>query len=179
MNDAIRRFKVRRRDRLCKRLDAEWSEQDHPRDENGRFSSGGGGSKSGVGAKPVKVDVKKPVKVENYSFKNYKNPDGKNMPGCETIKGALEWMSKETERQKDRVLKNYSGGTPPSKQLRTEFGEHINRHSAVRDIALEGAQQGVKDCKSAIIARQNEIMDEFKDYTVWDSNAKAWTKPKK
>ena len=42
MDESIKKFKQRRDARLKKRLD-EFEENDHPRDENGRFTSGGGG----------------------------------------------------------------------------------------------------------------------------------------
>lgn len=42
MDKSIEKYKARRDARLKKRLD-EFEENDHPRDENGRFTSGGGG----------------------------------------------------------------------------------------------------------------------------------------
>ena len=39
--DAVEKYRVRRDVRLKKRMD-EFNENDHPRDENGRFASGGG-----------------------------------------------------------------------------------------------------------------------------------------
>ena len=41
--NAIERYHKRVAKRLAARMDAGFSEEDHPRDENGRFSSGGGG----------------------------------------------------------------------------------------------------------------------------------------
>ena len=57
MND-IERYKKRREERLKKRMDG-FNENDHPRDENGRFVSGGGGEKpqstGAIGAKAEDV----------------------------------------------------------------------------------------------------------------------------
>lgn len=51
MDNAINKYKQRRDARIKKRMDA-FEESDHPRDENGRFTSGGGSEKkSGAGAK--------------------------------------------------------------------------------------------------------------------------------
>lgn len=41
---SIEEYRKRRFDRAIARLDADWSEEDHPRDENGQFTSGGGTS---------------------------------------------------------------------------------------------------------------------------------------
>ena len=43
MDKAVKKYRVRRDARIKKRMDA-WEEGDHPRDENGRFTSGGGSS---------------------------------------------------------------------------------------------------------------------------------------
>ena len=45
MDKSVEEFRMRRDARLKKRLD-EFKEGDHPRDENGRFTSGGGGGNS-------------------------------------------------------------------------------------------------------------------------------------
>ena len=44
MDDSVKKYKIRRKERVKKRLD-DFTEGDHPRDESGRFSSGGGGKK--------------------------------------------------------------------------------------------------------------------------------------
>ena len=52
MDIAVEKYKQRRDARIKKRMD-EFSENDHPRDENGRFTSGGGAKKAGNASGPV------------------------------------------------------------------------------------------------------------------------------
>lgn len=55
---AVKKYHIRRDGRLKKRglrLDANWEEEKHPRDENGRFASGGSAPK----VAPVKLKVEK------------------------------------------------------------------------------------------------------------------------
>jgi len=54
----IEKFRKRRASRILSRLDAKFEESDHPRDENGRFTSGGGSGK--------KADEPQAVKKTTY-----------------------------------------------------------------------------------------------------------------
>jgi len=176
-----------------KRADAGFNENDHPRDKDGKFISGGGSgfekkSQTGSKAKTIQKEglaganksvknkvAKNPVDVSGYAFADYRNPDGKNMPGCETYRSAMRWKANETEKVFDRVLKTYGGEMPPYKQASAAFNE-INKHSAVRDIVSPGSEQGLKDCSMAISLRQNYLMDKLKDYNKWDRNKRMWVK---
>lgn len=73
MDETVKKFRDRRDARLKKRLD-EFKEGDHPRDENGRFTSGGG---SGASSGPNKVvPAKNPEKKGSAS----QNKVGKEYP---------------------------------------------------------------------------------------------------
>lgn len=70
--DAVEEYRERRTMRMRSRMDAKgWEEPDHPRDENGRFTSGSGGSST-------KREQKKP-KDQNNGHQN--NQHGKRSAG--------------------------------------------------------------------------------------------------
>lgn len=61
MDKCIAKFRKRRYDRLVARgirADADWKENDHPRDENGQFASGGGGSSGAKAQSTPKQEAK-------------------------------------------------------------------------------------------------------------------------
>ena len=116
-----------------------------------------------------------PVDISKFSFKDYRNPDGQNMNGYKTYRESLQSIAKETEKAVNIVLSNYSGSMKPYDQLRTEFS-NINSHSAYRDMISQSSEQGLKDAKSAILARQKELLESVKEYTKWDSTQRKWVK---
>jgi len=68
--NAIERYKRRRARRLDARgirLDADWNENDHPRAENGQFTSGGGGSGSNDNGENKPIRYKAPKVKEGSS----------------------------------------------------------------------------------------------------------------
>ena len=67
--DAIEKYRARRAKRMSARTD-EFEENDHPRDENGRFTSGGSTEKTG--SKPTKTGAKpkSAPKVDEQSVKS-------------------------------------------------------------------------------------------------------------
>lgn len=85
MDDVVKKYKIRRDARLKARMD-EFNENDHPRDENGRFASGGGG-----GSAPKKESGGKTGKDFTDSVKGaYKS--GKPADVSAAVKGALNDM---------------------------------------------------------------------------------------
>lgn len=100
MDNAIERYKARRDARLKKRLD-EFKEGDHPRDENGKFTSGGGG---GGQSKAKKVEEIAKVLSEN------KPRGGANKTWKENIDKMMDLFdgaSKEEQDSYNKILKKY------------------------------------------------------------------------
>lgn len=116
-----------------------------------------------------------PVDISKFSFTNYRNPDGQNRNGYKTYRDSLQSVANETEKAATRVLSTYGGSMKPYDQLRIEFS-NINGHSSYRDMISNSSEQGLKDAKSAILARQRELLESVKDYTKWDSSQRKWVK---
>lgn len=114
-----------------------------------------------------------PVNISNFKFTNYRNPDGQSRRGYETYRSALENVSKEIEKYKDRVIKTYCGNMPPAQQFRIEC-QNIFRHSAVRDIVGARAEQGLRDAWSALHRRADYLAKELEKYGKWDSTKRYW-----
>lgn len=128
----------------------------------------------------VKTDSSSPktggkVDISKFSFTNYRNPDGQNRNGYKTYRDSLQSVANETEKAATRVLSTYWGSMKPYDQLRIEFS-NINGHSSYRDMISNSSEQGLKDAKSAILARQRELLESVKDYTKWDSSQRKWVK---
>lgn len=115
------------------------------------------------------------VDINQFTFTNYLNPDGQNHPNCKTYRSTLEYMASETESLFNTCLKNYWGETKPYDQLTISY-MNLNRHSCTRDLVGAGAEEGLKAAQSAIFKRQGELLNQAKEYTVWDSNARQWVK---
>ena len=113
------------------------------------------------------------VDINQFTFTNYRNPDGQSHPKCKTYRSTLEYMASETERLFNTCLKNYWGETKPYDQLTIEY-MNLNRHSCTRDLVGAGAEQGLKDAQSAIFKRQGELLELAKQFTKW--NGKEWVK---
>lgn len=116
-----------------------------------------------------------PVDISKFSFKNYLNPDGQNRNGYKTYRDSLQSVASETEKAATTVLSTYGGSMKPYDQLRIKFS-NINGHSSYRDIVDNSSEQGLKDAKSAILARQKELLESVKDYTEWDGAQRKWVK---
>lgn len=116
-----------------------------------------------------------PVDISKFSFTNYRNPDGQNRNGYKTYRDSLQSVANETEKAATRVLSTYGGSMKPYDQLRIEFS-NINGHSSYRDMISNSSEQGLKDAKSAILARQRELLESVKGYTKWDSSQRKWVK---
>lgn len=116
-----------------------------------------------------------PVDISKFSFTNYRNPDGQNRNGYKTYRDSLQSVANATEKAATRVLSTYWGSMKPYDQLRIEFS-NINGHSSYRDMISNSSEQGLKDAKSAILARQRELLESVKDYTKWDSSQRKWVK---
>ena len=80
--DSVDAFKQRRTERMQTRMDIEWEENEHPRDENGQFTSGSGGSSGGNKNKP-----KTEKKSESNKVVNGKIPLGENEHDGSKYKG--------------------------------------------------------------------------------------------
>lgn len=74
MDDSVKKYFERRDARLKKRMDAEFREGDHPRDENGRFTSGGGGKGKVIKSAPSwPKEQNAPAGEWNYSPQKDRN----------------------------------------------------------------------------------------------------------
>lgn len=113
------------------------------------------------------------VDINQFTFKNYLNPDGQNHPKCKTYRSTLEYMASETERLFNNALHTYSGEMEPYKQLTISY-MGLNRHSCIRDLVDSRAEQGLKDAQSAIFKRQHELLELSKQFNKW--NGKEWVK---
>lgn len=107
---AVKRYHNRRDERLKGRgIRIDWEESDHPRDENGKFTSGGGSSKIQVGGPKASKgfikeylkknpDIKKEVPKYKGVLERVKNFD-KDHPGIED--GTYDAFTGESIDQKD------------------------------------------------------------------------------
>lgn len=122
--------------------------------------------------KPYNPD--KPVNIDDFKFTDYKNPDGQNTSNRKTYKSALKDWAEQTEKLYNRAMKNYWGDTPPEKQLNTEF-MNLNREASIRDLVSNSSEDGLKEARDAIYARQKKLIEMSKKYTKWDSSKREWT----
>lgn len=127
--------------------------------------------------KPRSSTKKKPagsskVDISKFKFKDCQNPDGARTPGMKTYKEALQTWSDRTEKEAEKAIKTYWGGTPPAKQMVDAFAS-LNGHSGLRDIRYT-SQQSIKDAVSEIAKRQEYLIEEAKKYTKWNGQKKQW-----
>ena len=122
--------------------------------------------------KPYNPD--KPVNIDDFKFIDYRNPDGQNTSNRKTYKSALKDWAEQTEKLYNKAMKNYWGDTPPEKQLTTEF-MNLNREASIRDLVSNSSEDGLKEARDAIYARQKKLIEMSKKYTKWDSSKREWT----
>lgn len=115
----------------------------------------------------------KPVNIDDFSFKDYKNPDGQNTSNRKTYRSAMKDWAEQTEKLYTRAIKNYGGETTPEKQLNIEF-MNLNRESSIRDLVGNSSEDELKRARDAIYARQKKLTEMSKKYTKWDSSKREW-----
>ena len=115
----------------------------------------------------------KPVNIDDFKFTDYRNPDGQNTTKRKTYKSAMKDWAEQTEKLYERAIKNYWGDTPPEKQLNTEF-MNLNREASIRDLVSNSSEDGLKEARDAIHARQSKLIEMSKKYTKWDSSKGRW-----
>ena len=121
--NSVDRFKRRRKLRLLQRgfrLD-EWKESDHPRDENGRFSSGGGGSNS-------------PFTEDAFSNERKKNAIRHSLDDVSTDEFDARYFKDDLSKEELSAVETYTGSNYRviNNALREESGVS-NRHERVID----------------------------------------------
>lgn len=147
--ERFRRRRARRLDARGIRLDAGWSEQDHPRDENGRFTSGGGGGSKRSNEPKLKRNEPEPKgggsseKAPKASGKFYSKNGGKE----KTVAGYRRknsfvngYHATDTSEREDRFGKTIKENT-------NENGEWTSEREAVHSKIIDNAFSGVKKAK--------------------------------
>ena len=161
----------------------------HPKDDSGKYihfknpdevkkwideNTEYGNKSTSKKSKKASHNPDKPVNIDDFKFTDYRNPDGQNTSNRKTYKSALKDWAEQTEKLYTRTLKNYWGGTTPEKQLTTEF-MNLNREASIRDLVSSSSEDGLKEARDAIYARQNKLIEMSKKYTKWDSSKGEWT----
>ena len=86
MDKTVEKYKRRRDARVKARMDS-FNENDHPRDENGRFTSGGGGKSAGKSGRRPTADEKIIDSVRKAKFKKISEPGKLSVYKIETAGG--------------------------------------------------------------------------------------------
>lgn len=118
MDKSVEKYRMRRDERIKERQKRfDWDENDHPRDENGRFSSGGGGKSSKGSKSGGALSKDKRSKVEGIIKKIKKQkPEGGFTSGglsdelMDNIGKLMDYkksMSSEEQKEVDDILKKH------------------------------------------------------------------------
>ena len=104
--NAIERYHKRVAKRLAARMDAGFSEEDHPRDENGRFSSGGGGG--GSKSTSVSKDIQKLLNTmkERTEADDHRRKMAQLAQQYHEVRGELQGVIKFMQVEKEIVQEN-------------------------------------------------------------------------
>ena len=151
MNDVVKKYMERRDARLKARMD-EFNENDHPRDENGRFTSGGGGEAAA-----------QPKKTAGASPKKSASGEGKNGAGSNS-EATNEYIRKVANVGKD-LAKDYIVDAMEDKRFNEEDVDSIvNSYCEYNKYSKKRTEDFKESCKSALKKKQGarkEYTDEL------------------
>ena len=104
MDNAVEKYRQRRDERIRKRMD-EFKENDHPRDESGRFTSGGGGGKAAKKSERLQ-SAEKIAKIldKNRPYNGYSDTWKENV---DKMMDLFEGADKDEKKELDKILTKY------------------------------------------------------------------------
>jgi len=145
--NSVDRFKRRRKLRLLQRgvrLD-EWNENDHPRDENGRFASGGGSSGGTFSADAFSNDRKSGAK--RYSVLEVMSPEFEEKHFKDDLsngeKRAVESYTSDEYRVINNALRGENATSVRHGQVIDDLTNAIDRHELDEDTYLKRGVSGL------------------------------------